>query len=102
IVEVDGLLHEREAEALTVELDRLLRVRADTRDVMKTAQHGPAALLQQPVEPDRVREEEHRDHNGEPRQVALDDVRTTLGGRREAHAAETRVTSRVHEDQGDE
>ena len=43
-----------------------------------------------------------RDGDGQPRQVALDDVRAALRGGREAHAAEAGVAAGVHQDQPDQ
>jgi len=59
-------------------------------------------LLKQLEERDRVEEEERRDDDRQPREVALDDVCPTLGGGREAHATEPGVPPRVHEDQPDQ
>ena len=59
-------------------------------------------LREQAIEHDRVREEEDRDEERQPRQVALDDVRPALRGGREAHTAEPGVSPRVHQDQRDE
>jgi hypothetical protein len=53
-------------------------------------------------EGDRVDEENDRDHDRKARQVALHDVRSALGGRREAHAAEAGVASRVQQHERDE
>ena len=106
VVEVDRLLDEREAETVAIEVERLLRVGADARDVVQARQlhatKSRAALLEQPEEHDRVREEQHRDHDRHAREVALDDVRAALRDRREAHAAEARVAPGVHEDEPDE
>jgi len=59
-------------------------------------------LREHAVQHDRVHGEEHRDHHRQARQVPLDDMRTTLGGRREADAAEAGVAPRVHQHEGDE
>src|SRR3954470_19562843 len=56
-------------------------------------------LLQGVEEGDAVRYEDDRDDDCEPRQVALDDVRTSLRCRREAHPAEPGIPPRVHENQ---
>jgi hypothetical protein len=57
------------------------------------------SLLERLEERDRVEEEQRADDDRQPREIALDDVRPTLRGRREAHAAEAGVTPRVHEDE---
>ena len=44
----------------------------------------------------------HRDDDRHARQVALDDVRPALRLRREPHAAEPGVASRMHQDEADE
>ena len=59
-------------------------------------------MLEDVEEANRVREKEDRDHDRQARQISLDDVRPTLGGGGEAHAAEARVTSRMHQDQGNQ
>src|SRR5205807_9347923 len=58
-----------------------------------------AGLLEKLEEPDRVGDEDQSDEARQPRQIALDDVRSALRGRREAHAAEAGVTAGAHEDQ---
>jgi hypothetical protein len=60
------------------------------------------SLLEQLEKRDRVEREECRDDHRQPREVALDDVRTALRGGREAHAAEAGIAPGVHEDQRDE
>jgi hypothetical protein len=53
-------------------------------------------------EDERVREEDRADHDREPCEVALDDVRPSLRCRGEAQAAEAGVSPRVHEHERDE
>src|SRR5438874_1879473 len=48
VVEVDRLLDEREPE-LPIEVERLLRVRADARDVVESRQLHPASLERAPT-----------------------------------------------------
>jgi hypothetical protein len=59
-------------------------------------------LREQAIEHDRVREEQHRDHNGQTSQVALDDVRPALRGGCKAHTAKPAVAPRVHQDERDQ
>ncbi len=59
-------------------------------------------LLQNLEERDRVEEEQRADDDRQPREIALDDVRTALRSRREAHAAEARVAPGMHEDERDQ
>jgi hypothetical protein len=61
----------------------------------------PAGDSEQMEEHDRVESEEHRDHDGQPGQVPLHDVRSALRMRREAEAPHTRLASGVHEDERD-
>jgi hypothetical protein len=56
-------------------------------------------LLEHAEEHDRVDAEEDGDDHGQAREVALDDVRSALRGRREANPAEPRVAARVHQDE---
>jgi len=56
-------------------------------------------LLEKLVQADGVGDEDERDHDRQPREVALDDVRAALGRRREAHATESSIATGVHQDQ---
>ena len=82
VVEVDGLLDEREAERVAVEVESSA-ARRSTRTSRGGAPPAPSAVVyaEQAEEHDRVREEQHRDDDRQPRQVALDDVRPALRGR---------------------
>ena len=63
---------------------------------------GGSGSVELVEERDRVRGEDDRDDHGQAREIPLDDVLATLGGGREAQAAEARVPPRVHEHEGDE
>jgi hypothetical protein len=63
---------------------------------------GADSSVEDAEEQHGVQAEEHRNNQGQPRQVPLDYVRAALGGRREPDPAETGVTPRVHQDQRDE
>src|SRR5688572_33282026 len=52
------------------------------------------ALLELVVQEDRVDGEEHGHEPGQPRHVALDDVRPALRHRRDANAAQARLAAR--------
>src|SRR5207244_6452811 len=54
------------------------------------------------LERDAVRDEEDGDDDGQPREVALDDVGAALRGGGETHPAQPGVPTRVQEDQGAE
>ena len=61
----------------------------------------PRPLGQKVVQDDGVREEQHCNNHGQPCQIALNDVCSTLGARCKPHPAESGVTTRVHQDETD-
>jgi hypothetical protein len=88
----------------TRELTRALAAPAAAVAPVSASAPPVTAGSEQVIEPDRRADEREREDDGQPGQVALDDVLSAVGERGEPHATEAGVPPRVQErehDQGD-